>query len=82
MKRISETRLSKDAYAVLVKAIREGGLIPMATPFDEPSVDFCVELGLPIIKVASADSNDWILDCTIQKELRMLVDLVIANVRA
>ncbi len=33
----------------------------MATPFDEPSVDFCVELGLPIIKVASADSNDWIL---------------------
>ena len=61
VKRISETRLSKEEYAVLVKAIREGGLIPMATPFDEASVDFCVELGLPIIKVASADSNDWIL---------------------
>lgn len=61
VKRISETRLSKEEYGVLVKAIREGGLIPMATPFDEASVDFCVELGLPIIKVASADSNDWIL---------------------
>jgi N-acetylneuraminate synthase len=33
----------------------------MATPFDERSVDLCVELGLPIIKIASADSNDWLL---------------------
>jgi N-acetylneuraminate synthase len=33
----------------------------MATPFDERSVDLCVELNLPIIKIASADSNDWLL---------------------
>jgi N-acetylneuraminate synthase len=33
----------------------------MATPFDEKSVDFCVELDLPIIKVASSDINDWLL---------------------
>jgi sialic acid synthase SpsE len=33
----------------------------LSTPFDEQSVDLCVKLGLPIIKVASADSNDWIL---------------------
>jgi N-acetylneuraminate synthase len=31
----------------------------MATPFDEKSVDFCVDLGLPIIKLASSDVNDW-----------------------
>jgi N-acetylneuraminate synthase len=31
----------------------------MATPFDEKSVDFCQELDLPIIKVASASSIDW-----------------------
>jgi len=33
----------------------------MATPFDEKSVDLCVELGIPIIKIASYDTNDWIL---------------------
>lgn len=33
----------------------------MATPFDEKSVDWCVEFDMPIIKVASADNNDWTL---------------------
>ncbi len=31
----------------------------MATPFDEPSVDLCVQFDFPIIKVASSDLNDW-----------------------
>jgi sialic acid synthase SpsE len=61
IRRTQETRLSDEDFAVLVSAIREGGCIPMATPFDERSVDLCVQLNLPIIKVASADSNDWIL---------------------
>jgi N-acetylneuraminate synthase len=33
----------------------------MATPFDEKSVDLCVDFNMPIIKIASADSNDWLL---------------------
>ncbi len=33
----------------------------MATPFDESSVEFCCELGIPILKIASSDCNDWIL---------------------
>jgi N-acetylneuraminate synthase len=33
----------------------------MATPFDERSVDLCVNLGVRIIKIASSDSNDWVL---------------------
>ena len=45
----------------MVQAIREGSCIPMATPFDESSVDFCCELGIPILKIASSDCNDWIL---------------------
>jgi len=28
------------------------------------------------------DGNDWIFDCAIQTEVRMLVDLLIANVSA
>ena len=45
----------------MVQAIREASCIPMATPFDESSVDFCCELGIPILKIASSDCNDWIL---------------------
>ncbi len=30
---------------------------------------------------AKADGNDWIVDCTLQAEVRMLVDLLIANVK-
>jgi N-acetylneuraminate synthase len=59
--RITETRLTKDQYAVLVEAIRKSGCIPLATPFDEASVEWCVDFEMPIIKVASADCNDWLL---------------------
>jgi len=59
--RIRDTKLSRDDYATLVENIRKSGCIPMATPFDEKSVDMCVEFEMPIIKVASADGNDWLL---------------------
>lgn len=61
IKRVLDTKMSKEDYAVLVEAIKKSGCIPMATPFDEKSVDWCVEFNLPIIKIASADSNDWLL---------------------
>jgi N-acetylneuraminate synthase len=61
IRRISDTRLTKQEHGVLVEAIRKSGCIPMATPFDEKSVDLCVDFNLPIIKIASADSNDWLL---------------------
>ena len=61
VKRVSDTKLSKGEFATLVETIVRSGCIPMATPFDEKSVDWCVEFGMPIIKVASADNNDWML---------------------
>ena len=61
VKKTLDTRLSDDHYAELVKAIRSASCIPMATPFDERSVDFCCELGIPILKIASSDLNDWVL---------------------
>jgi N-acetylneuraminate synthase len=61
IRRTLETRMSKADYETLVNAIRKYGCIPMATPFDEKSVDWCVEFEMPIIKIASADSNDWLL---------------------
>lgn len=55
------TKLPKAEMCTLVARIKEQGCIPMATPFDEASVDFCEELDLPIIKIASSDLNDWFL---------------------
>lgn len=61
IKKTLDTQVSKSDYATMVEAIRQGGCIPMCTPFDEASVDLCVELGIEIIKIASSDLNDWIL---------------------
>jgi len=61
IKKTLDTRLDKEDYATLVNAIRQSSCIPMATPFDEKSVDLCVELGIEIIKIASSDINDWVL---------------------
>jgi N-acetylneuraminate synthase len=61
IKRTLETQMSDEDYSILVKAIIDNGCIPMATPFDERSVDLCTSFNMPIIKVASADSNDWFL---------------------
>jgi len=61
IKKTVDTRMSEDDFATLVKAIRKASCIPMATPFDEKSVDLCCALGIPIIKIASSDLNDWLL---------------------
>lgn len=55
------TKLGRDEFAHLVDAIRNYSCIPMATPFDEASVDLCIEFDMPIIKLASSDVNDWVL---------------------
>lgn len=61
VKKTMDTRMSRENLAALVDHIRKSGCIPMATPFDEKSVDFCQELNLQIIKLASSDINDWVL---------------------
>jgi len=61
IKKTIDTRLTKEELAILTEGIRRGGCIRMATPFDEASVDLCVELGMEILKVASSDVTDWVL---------------------
>ena len=55
------TKLTLEEISTLIKLIKSLGCIPMATPFDEKSVDWCNEFGINIIKVASSDINDWML---------------------
>jgi len=61
VKKTEQTRLGKADLFRLVEEIRRVSCIPMATPFDEASVDLCVSFDLPILKLASSDMNDWVL---------------------
>ena len=61
IKKTEDTRLSRADLARMVEEIRRMSCIPMATPFDESSVDLCLEFEMPIIKIASSDMNDWVL---------------------
>ena len=59
IKKTEATKLSRDDFTVMVNKIRDMSCIPMSTPFDEKSVDLCIEFDMPIIKIASSDVNDW-----------------------
>ena len=61
IKKTLDTELSWKEYESMVHRISSKGLLTMATPFDETSVDKCVEFDLDIIKVASSDIKDWTL---------------------
>lgn len=65
--RFLSTRLSREDYAELTNEVREAGLIPMATPFDEESLDLIQELDLEIVKIASCSATDWPLIYEIAK---------------
>jgi len=55
------TQLPWSSLEQMTKAVREGGMTTMVTPFDELSVDKCVEFGVEILKIASSDIKDWFL---------------------
>ena len=59
IKKTEATKMTQGMYRELANAVTRAGCIPMATPFDEVSVDLCVALDFPIIKIASSDINDW-----------------------
>ncbi len=56
-----KTKMSYDDYGQMVETVKKAGCITMSTPFDEASVDMCINLGIQIIKIASSDINDWVL---------------------
>lgn len=73
IKKTLDTKMSKENYVILVDAIKKNGCIPIVTPFDEKSVDLCVELGIQIIKIASYDTNDWLLIEKIAKTRKTVI---------
>ena len=73
IKKTEATKMAQDHFAVLVAEIKKVGCIPMATPFDEASVDLCVAFDMPIIKIASSDINAWPLLEKIAKTKRPVI---------
>lgn len=71
--RFLSTRLSKDEFYTLVKAIRDEGMLTMCTPFDEISVDTCMDQGIDILKVASCSATDWPLLEAVAKTKRPVI---------
>jgi N-acetylneuraminate synthase len=57
--RFLDTRLTKEQFLTLVTAVRNEGMITIATPFDEESVGQCLDQGIEILKVASSSADDW-----------------------
>ncbi|MCC8189564.1 MAG: N-acetylneuraminate synthase family protein, partial [Planctomycetes bacterium] len=57
--RFLSTRLTAEQFSRLVQGIRDAGLLPMCTPFDETSVDRCLDHGMEILKIASCSADDW-----------------------
>lgn len=57
--RFMSTKLNYEQFTQLVDAVRAEGLLTMSTPFDEQGVEWCMDQGLDIIKIASCSALDW-----------------------
>ena len=71
--RFTGTRLSDEEMLELVNYTKESGLLSVVTPFDEASVQKCIEHKIDIIKIASCSADDWpLLDRISQSALPII----------
>jgi N-acetylneuraminate synthase len=57
--RFLSTRLEKEDFRRLADDVAASGMVTMATPFDEASVDMLVDLDVEVVKIASCSATDW-----------------------
>jgi N-acetylneuraminate synthase len=58
IKKTRDTQLPWASLKQMVEAVRSAGMVTMVTPFDEFSVDKCVEFDVDVLKIASSDIRD------------------------
>nr|WP_278254247.1 N-acetylneuraminate synthase family protein [Sphingobium sp. BYY-5] len=58
IKKTLDTQMPWENLHAMVEAVRAAGMKTMVTPFDEVSVDKCIEFGVDILKIASSDIRD------------------------
>jgi sialic acid synthase SpsE/mannose-6-phosphate isomerase-like protein (cupin superfamily) len=71
--RFESTRLGTNEFRRLVEATRDQGMITVATPFDEQSVQTCQALGVQVLKLASCSATDWPLISAIASANRPVI---------
>lgn len=72
--RFESTRLSKVQFGVMVAKVKELGMVAVSTPFDENGVDWCLDLGIDILKIASCSADDWpLLEKAAQSKLPIII---------
>lgn len=71
--RFLSTELKPDQFQLLVKTIKEEGLISVCTPFDEESVDLIDKHEIEVIKIASCSADDWPLISRIVKSNKPVI---------
>lgn len=57
--RFVSTELSRKDFITLVSEVKHQGMLSMATPFDEESIDLIKFCDIDIVKVASCSATDW-----------------------
>ena len=73
--------LSFDQFRELKQYCDEVGIMMTASGWDEESVDFLYELGVPFFKVASADLTNFpLLEHTAKKGLPMFISTGMSNI--
>lgn len=73
VKRFNSTRLSRDQFYEIVRYIKDSGLTPIATPFDNESLSWFEEFDIPIIKIASCSIDDYPLLNEVSKINRKII---------
>lgn len=55
---IKSEELSAADFAIVKRRCDDKGIVFLSTPYDEPGVDLLVRLGVPLIKIASTDTDN------------------------
>ena len=71
--RFMSTKLNFDQFNILVDEIRKAGMLTMSTPFDETGVEWCLDQGIDIIKIASCSALDWPLLTKVSQAKKPLI---------
>lgn len=73
--RFQSTRLCEQEFKIFVDEIKNRGMIAMATPFDEPSVEMALRLDIEVLKIGSCS----VLDRPLLEEISKTDKPVIAS---
>ena len=80
VKRFEETRLSDSEWKQLFTAVRDFDFKLLATPFDEVSVDVCMNVNVDFIKIASCSITDWpLVECISRTDKPVIFSTAGAN---